>query len=249
MSAAPAPALALASPPCGDGITAPASGWTFHDPAVAAAFDAHVALSTPGYEDLQRLIGRLSSYFIHDGSAVVDYGCATGRTIAEIASQNQGRRVRYIGIDDAEPMAAQARARLASLPGVEIRSATVGASPPPSDASLLLAVYTLQFMPIAARQQALAAWRAATQPGATLIIVEKTVAEESALAIPFSDIHHDEKLEAYSAAEVIGKARSLRGVLRPLTAIANMAMLADAGWSCQRFWQHLAFVGWVCTRV
>ena len=238
-----------AVPPVGDGIAAPASGWTFHDPAVAAAFDAHVALSTPGYEDLQRLIGRLSAYFVHDGSAVVDYGCATGRTIAEIARVNQGRRVRYIGVDEAEPMAQQARERLSKTPGIEVRTASVSATLPPPDTSLLLAVYALQFMPFAARLTAIRAWHEATTPGTTLILVEKTVADDSALAVPFSDLHHDEKLEAYSPDEVIGKARSLRGILRPITASATEAMLISSGWSFQRFWQHLAFVGWVCTRL
>lgn len=221
--------------------------WTFRSDDVAAAFDEHVAMSTPGYDDLQRLVARLSTFFARDGSAAVDYGCATGRTIAEVAAANAGRRVRYIGIDESEAMVTKARERLASIAGAEVRAAAVLASPPPSDASLLFAVYVLQFMSYRDREAALSMMRRATSAGTALFLVEKTTPDDPACVVPFYDAHHEEKMEAYSAQEVMAKARALRGVLQPMSMRHTEAMLRRAGWKPQRFWQRLAFAGWVCT--
>lgn len=231
--------------PAGDGIDPPGGVWTFHSPGVASVFDSHVALSTPGYDDLQRLIARMATYFLVDGGSVVDYGCATGRTIAEIQAANPARRVRYVGVDESAPMCDQARKR---APFAEFHNLRLALFPPPPDTCLALAIYTLQFMPPADREAALRMMAGSMRTGSGLVLVEKTIADEAFFAIPFNDIHHDEKLEAYSPEEVTGKARSLRGVLRAIPSQETEAMLTAAGWRPQRFWQHLAFAGWVCTR-
>lgn len=231
----------------GDGIEAGPGAWTFRSDDVAAAFDEHVAISTPGYDDLQRLVARLSTFYLRDGSSMVDYGCATGRTIAEVSGACAGRRVRYVGVDESEAMVARARERLASVPGAEVRAASVLASPPPSDAALLTALYVLQFMPLGDRAAALSMMRRATPLGCVLVVVEKCVPDDPEHAVPFSDAHHDEKLDGgHAPAEVAAKARSLRGVLRPATILRTEEMLRAAGWRPQRFWQRLSFAGWVC---
>jgi tRNA (cmo5U34)-methyltransferase len=232
----------------GDGINAPNSGFSFHDQRVADVFDRHVALSVPEYDHVQRLIGKLSKFFLHDDAEVIDYGCATGRTIEEIARENVGRRVGYIGVDESVPMCDKARERLSSIGSTyEVVNASVVRVEPTPRTSLMVAVYVLQFMTIADRADALQ-MMAQARKGTGLILVEKTTPDEPSFAVPFSDIHHDEKLASYSPEEVIGKARSLRGVLRPMTANDTETMLRETGWKPQRFWQHLSFVGWVCTR-
>lgn len=232
----------------GDGIEAPVSGFSFHDEKVADVFDRHVALSVPEYDHIQKLIGKLSRFFLHDGAAVVDYGCATGRTIEEIAKENTGRRVKYIGVDESAPMCSKTRERLLGI-GVDFDVANVPIlfAPPSKDTALLVAVYALQFMTIADRADALR-MMAQTRKGTGLILVEKTTPDEPGFAVPFSDIHHDEKLVSYSPEEVVGKAHSLRGVLRPMTMLDTESMLRETCWKPQRFWQNLSFVGWVCTK-
>lgn len=232
----------------GDGIESPASGFSFHDQRVADVFDRHVALSVPEYDHVQRLVGKLSRFFLHDGAEVIDYGCATGRTIEDISRENAGRRVRYIGVDESAPMCAKASERLQTL-GIEfdVLNSSLMRVQPTSKTSFIVAIYALQFMTIADRADALR-MMAQARKGAGLIVVEKTTPDEPGFAVPFSDIHHDEKLATYSPEEVIGKTRSLRGVLRPMTMSDTESMLRDASWKPQRFWQNLSFVGWVCTK-
>lgn len=232
----------------GDDITPTNGGFSFHDQKVADVFNRHVALSVPEYDHVQRLVGKLSRFFLHDGAEVIDYGCATGRTIEEIAHENTGRRVRYVGVDESAPMCVKASERFRTL-GIEfdVLNSSLMRVQPTGKTSFIVAIYALQFMTIADRADALR-MMAQARKGAGLIIVEKTTPDESGFAVPFSDIHHDEKLAAYSPEEVIGKARSLRGVLRPMTMSDTESMLRDAGWKPQRFWQNLSFVGWVCTK-
>lgn len=226
----------------GNGLKA--NEWTFRSDTVASAFDNHVAMSTPGYDELQRLIGRLSTFFVRNGSVVVDYGCATGRTIAEIAAANKDTKVRYIAVDESEQMTLRATERFQGrVEGAEVRTSAILACPPPIESDLLLAVYTLMFLGFDDRKGALRMMRRAVN--AALVVVEKTVADDPSLVIPFYDTHHDEKLERFSAAEVFGKARSIRSVMRPMTMKTNENMFIEAGWRPQRFWQHLAFTGWI----
>lgn len=232
----------------GDGIESPASGFSFHDQHVANVFDRHVALSVPEYDHVQRLVGNLSMFFLHDGAEVIDYGCATGRTIEEMVHENSGRRVRYVGVDESAPMCMKASERLRTL-GIEfdVLNSSLMRVQPTSKTAFIVAIYALQFMTIADRADALR-MMAQARKGTGLVLVEKTIPDEPGFAVPFSDIHHDDKLAAYSPEEVIGKARSLRGVLRPMTMSDTESMLRDAGWKPQRFWQNLSFVGWVCTK-
>jgi trans-aconitate methyltransferase len=231
----------------GNGIRAREGGWTFKNAKVARAFDDHVALSVPDYDTMQGLVARLSTYFVREDGVVVDFGCATGRTLLDVYRANAARRPRLVGVDESAQMCERARARLATARvGGEIVTANFTTIRPPNDSCLLIAIYALQFTTFAKRLAMLQSCRESVETGTALVVVEKTVADEALFAIPFNDAHHDEKLVTFSAAEVVDKARSLRGVLRPMTTGDNERMLTSAGWTPQRFWQHLAFTGWVC---
>lgn len=233
----------------GDGIKAATGAWTFRDAGVAAAFDRHVSLSVPGYDAVQRLVARLSTYFLPDGGVHLDWGCSTGRTLTEVARANPGRRVRRVGVDESPEMVAKARERMA-VEGVEADLQTIPlASCPPDGAHLVTALYVLQFLAPAERRQALAAAYAGLREGGALVLVEKVLPDDPELCAPFQDALWDEKEEnGYTPAEVAAKARSLRGVLRPLPAGEVERALVACGFRATRFWQHLSFVGWVCLK-
>ena len=234
----------------GDGIQALPGAWTFKSEAVAAAFDRHVSLSVPEYEHVQRLVARLATYFLVYGGVHLDWGCSTGRTILEVARANPNRGVRHVGADDSQEMLRRAGERLRAE-GVEadLRALPLRLVPPPPGTCLVTALYVLQFLPPAERQNALAAAADGLSEGGALILVEKTLPNDPELCAPFQDTLWDEKAEnGYTPAEVAAKARSLRGVLRPLPAGDVEASLAECGLRATRFWQYLSFVGWVCVK-
>lgn len=232
----------------GDGIAAEPGAWSFRGPEVAAAFDRHVALSVPGYDELQRLVARLSAYFLPPGGVHVDWGCSTGRTIAEVAAANPGRGARHVGVDESAPMVERARERLAGV-RAELHALPLLTCRLPPRVHLLTALYVLQFMEPADRVEALRLAASSLAEGGALVLAEKVVPGDPELVGPFQDVLWDEKADnGYTPAEVAAKARSLRGVLRPLPAHEVERSLAAAGLRATRFWQHLSFAGWLALK-
>lgn len=230
----------------GDGIDATPKAWVFNAE-VAKTFDRHVGLSVPEYEYVQRLVARLATYYLVDDAVVVDWGCATGRTIEEVARENSHRRVRYVGVDESADMLAPARARLGERATL-IHGKLLDVVLPPRTC-LVLALWTVQFLPVHDRLRAYRAAGAALERGGAFILVEKVLPEDPALVAPFQEVLWEEKIDnGYEAGEIAAKARSLRGVLRPVTAESVERDLREAGFTVSRFWQHLLFVGWLCTK-
>lgn len=233
----------------GDGIDAPKAGFSFFGDEVAEAFDKHVATSVPEYDHVQKLVARLSTFFLVDGGVVVDWGCSTGRTIAEIAEENPSRAVRYVGVDESPEMVAKARERLRSFAGVELVTASLEDHALPDDTCLIISLYALQFLPPQRRWIAVRHAAEALERGGALILVEKVVPDDAELAAPFQEVLWEEKREAgFSAEEIFAKARSLQGKLRPVAASVVEDELRKAGLRPTRFWQHLLFAGWVAVK-
>ena len=51
--------------------------WSFKSKNVAENFDQHVRQSVPLYEEIQRMVTEMSTYFIRDGDLVLDIGAST----------------------------------------------------------------------------------------------------------------------------------------------------------------------------
>ena len=67
----------------------------------AKVFDDMLNRSVPFYEEIQRMIGEMSSDFAEEGTNIYDLGCSTGNTflfIDKLVSQD----VSFIGIDYSE---------------------------------------------------------------------------------------------------------------------------------------------------
>jgi tRNA (cmo5U34)-methyltransferase len=66
-----------------------------------ADFDAHIAASIPGYDQLGWWCEKLSRRFVQDGTRVVDVGCSTGSLLSRVRDGNRlsGRHAEFIGID------------------------------------------------------------------------------------------------------------------------------------------------------
>lgn len=244
----------------GNGIEAPKAGFSFFGDEVAEAFDKHVATSVPEYDHVQKLVARLSTFFLVDGGVVVDWGCSTGRTIYEVAKENPDRRVRYVGVDESPAMIAKARDRLlmrnpyplapgGAYPKIEFVTASLEDHAVPDDTCLVISLYALQFLPPQRRWVAIRAAAEALERGGALILVEKVVPDDAELAAPFQEVLWEEKRGAgFGPGEILEKARSLQGRLRPVAASVVEAELRVAGLRPTRFWQHLLFAGWVAVK-
>ena len=84
------------------------------NPQVAQVFDDMVSRSVPFYGEMQRMTTEVAAQFAQDGTNIYDLGCATATTLAMLDPLISSK-VRFVGIDNAQSMLDQARAKLDAL--------------------------------------------------------------------------------------------------------------------------------------
>jgi tRNA (cmo5U34)-methyltransferase len=212
----------------GDGLRAEPGSWSFGGE-VAERFDAHIARSVPYYAETHRLVEQLSDVFVSPGSRVYDLGCSTGALTARLAARHHDRTLEVIGVDREPQMVASARRRCVAFPSVTIVDADL-ASFDLLSADLVVAHYTLQFMTAAGRRHVVERAARALDGGGAFLLFEKVKSSDAQFdALMIEQYHEWKRSQGYTDAEIGAKARSLEGVLEPLTPEQNRDMLRAAG--------------------
>jgi tRNA (cmo5U34)-methyltransferase len=209
-----------------------------------------LARSIPQYGAMREAVFDLASRFVQPQTAVVDLGCSRGEALAPFV-QTFGDANRFIGVEVSPPMLAAARERFADATGVvEIRDLDLRTSYPPEPASVTLAVLTLQFTPVDQRHRIAQAVFAHTLPGGAFVLVEKVRAAGTTVDELFVDRYHAMKARhGYTTEQIERKRLALEGVLIPMTARENEALLEAAGFrQVECFWRWLNFAGWLAVR-
>jgi tRNA (cmo5U34)-methyltransferase len=227
------------------GVPAPRGRWEFNE-AVAAKFDEHVRRSVPDYEAIQYTAAALCDWFAPDGGRVVDFGCATGQTLGIINGQNRTKSLFLNGVDASEAMLAKAR---------ETRAANIifeqGTLPEwlahSHGFNFGIALYTLQFLEPHKRRRFLQLASEKIHGGGGLFIVEKVFASTPHFHDLTTQLYTEMKLtNGLTPEEVQAKARSLRGVMHPLTVAENEESFRAAGFSrIELIYRRLSFAGWI----
>lgn len=210
----------------GDGIAAASGGWTFGS-ATPAAFDSHVVRSIPLYRETHELVLELAEAVVRQGGRCYDLGCSTGALTVQLAERLAPRGATVIGIDREPGMVTRATARAGGVATFEVGDLESVELEP---ASLLVALYTLQFVPVAARLRVARRLHDALEPGGALVLFEKIRGASGREEGLFGDLYRDwKRRQGFEDAEISAKAQSLRGVLDAQTSAENAAMLRRAG--------------------
>lgn len=228
----------------------PHGKWTF-DANVTDVFSDMLRRSIPDYDTMRRLVFDLGSAFVQDRTDIVDLGCSRGDGLVPFIDRH-GARNRYIALDESGPMVNACRERFKGWINnglLDVRRHDLRHGLPPLMPSLILSVLTLQFVPIECRQRVIADAFEILRPGGAMILVEKVLGSDAAADRLFVDAYYSMKrANGYSADDIDAKRVSLQGVLVPLTADANAAMLRAEGFRVQQFWQALNFAGWLAIK-
>ena len=217
--------------PVGDDLDVGNANWRFRGE-VVEKFDAHVAKSVPLYYQGHDLICQLSDYFIKDGSTCYELGCSTGELTLKLAERNKHREnVRFIGVDVEPEMVelAMSKARNKGIENVsfEVDDAVLMKMEP---ADFVVSYYTIQFIRPSVRQELFNKIYNALQWGGAFLLFEKVRANDARFQDIMTGLYTDFKLEqGYSAEEIVGKSRSLKGVLEPFSTQGNLDLLTRAG--------------------
>jgi tRNA (cmo5U34)-methyltransferase len=231
----------------GDGISAGNGRWTFKG--VADTFEDHIERSVPGYREGHDLIARLSDWFLYDGATALEIGCSTGALTRRLAQWHRDLDARFVGIE-VDPGMIEAAQRLA---GKDPRIEFVIDDAVRADlgrASLVSSYYTIQFIHPARRQTMFDNVYAALDWGGAFIMFEKVRGPDARFQDILSTLYTDFKLErGFSEVEIIGKTRSLKGVLEPFSTQANFDLLQRAGFKdVMVVWKELCFEGFLAIK-
>lgn len=227
--------------------TVPEGSWIFDDN-VTKVFDNMLARSIPGFEDMRSLTTQLACKYALANSYIVDLGCSRGGSLAPIV-ELLGSRNKYLGIEISDSMRIAAQDRFKNLKDINIQIVDMDlrVSFPKVDASIILSVLTIQFIPIEYRQQILASAYENLRPGGAIVLVEKILGSNAHLNSTFVDLYYGMKgRNGYTEEQINTKRKSLEGVLVPVTAAWNEQLLKDAGFvHVECFWRNLNFAGWI----
>jgi len=227
----------------------PEDRWVF-DESVADCFEDMLSRSIPQHDEMRRLVGNVGGVGVADGTLVVDLGCSLGQAIVDVrrVALSRGINAVYHGLETSAPMLDRAKARFDSV-DVFVTNEDVRTWNG-DNCSVVLAVLTLQFIPINYRQQIIRNVFESLNPGGRFVLVEKVLGEGAQVDdLMVAHYHHNKLQQGYSRQAVRAKAESLEGVLVPVTAGMNESMLRRAGFrEVDCFWRWMNFAAWVAIK-
>lgn len=228
----------------------PDGAWEF-DANVTACFEDMLRHSIPQYDVMRETVHKLVGKYRQRLTAIVDLGASRGDGLAPMISE-WGAYNQWVAVEVSEPMLAVLRDRFkgyidASV--VQVLDTDLTEAFPPVDASVVLSILTLQFIPIECRQQLLQRAYDSLRPGGALIVVEKVLGDTSAIDDVMVELYYNFKAQHYTQEEIARKRMSLRGVLVPLTAEWNVQLLRRVGFKqVDCFWRWMNFAGWLAVK-
>lgn len=216
--------------------------WKFNQE-VTDIFEDMLQRSIPQLDVMRNTVTDIVQEYAQTDTWVVDLGCSRGDALVPII-ERLGSSHMYAGIEVSEPMYKAAKKRLQNKAIIDQRDLRYGI--PHYDSSVVLSVFTLQFIPINYRQELLKQVYDSLRPGGILILVEKILGATSNINnLMVKQYHSLKHANGYSYEEIDRKALMLEGVLVPVTAKWNEELLRQAGFESDCFWRWMNFAGWV----
>ena len=233
----------------GEGITVGNASWSFGGK-TAEVFAEHVRRSVPMYEVGHNLVCQLSDFFVHPDSLVYELGCSLGELLQRLVERHQHHSgSRWVGIDIEPDMVQRAREAVRGKAHVSIEVADVVLFDL-EKTDLVVAYYCLQFVPPRHRQEVINKIYQALNWGGAFIWFEKVRGPDARFQDILSALYVDYKLEQkYTPEEIVGKSRSLKGVLEPFSTQGNIDLLRRAGFSdVMTVFKYVCFEGFLAIK-
>lgn len=224
------------------------------DRAVAEVFDDMVARSVPFYAEQQHMVVELVRRYWQPGTVVVDLGCSTGTTLVNVCAAIDAAL--GVGVDNSAPMLERAAARIeAGELGDRIRLVVADLADDPArlpldGASVVIMLWTLQFVDPVQRERLLRCIHDRLTPGGALILAEKILPRDSRADQLFVELYHElKRRNHYSDTEITRKRDALEKILVPLRIDENLALLRRSGFAvAEPFFQWYSFASFLCLK-
>jgi tRNA (cmo5U34)-methyltransferase len=198
-------------------------------------FDEHIAQSIPNYHTLTEAICDLSTYFITEDTQVIDLGCSTGKLLEKLP--HRGKKV---GIDIADNLLPESHDETFYIRQDLKALDNFGKS------SLILSIFTLQFIPYENRPNILSNIYESLIEGGAFIWAEKVREEDGKLEQAINGAFFDFKRKAFTPEQILNKERDLRPMMKVNSSIRNQILAKNAGFTVgTMFWKFYNFEAWL----
>jgi tRNA (cmo5U34)-methyltransferase len=202
-------------------------------------FDDHIAKSIPNYHLLNDSVRDLATFYAKEDFSIVDLGCSTGKLLESIPFEGA-----KLGIDISDNLLPDSHDNVEFV-RKDLRAFKnlrgLGATP-----SLVISLFTLQFLPLADRPNILSLVYDELAEGGAFIWAEKVHEESGELERVMNSAYYDFKRLHFSASEIMKKERDLRPIMQTNTSTRNLIMAENAGFTVgTMFWKFYNFEAWL----
>jgi tRNA (cmo5U34)-methyltransferase len=233
----------------GHGIEADNASWSFGEN-VPETFVEHIRQSVPFYDEGHELVCQLSDFFCGKDSLCYELGASTGELLRKLAVHHERKpNIRWVGIDVEPAMVKRAQEHCSGLANVTVVGDDARVHPF-EQADLIVAYYTMQFVPPRDRQALFDRIYQSLHWGGAFILFEKVRGPDARFQDIITSLYADFKSKnGISADEILAKNRSLKGVLEPFSTDGNLGLLQRAGFSdVMSVFRYLCFEGFLAIK-
>lgn len=200
-------------------------------------FDRHISLSIPSYEYLTRMIMQFSEYFLEEGKDVLDIGCSTGKHL-KLMKKIKG--VRYVGVDNSSLCPPITECQHILFEKLDASDLFIEEN----SHSLILSIFTLQFMDSTRRARTLERVKKGLCSGGAFIVAEKVFCETGKIQSIVDSAHREVKADNFTSDEIMKKEWQLRQNMKIKTESELMIELLEIG-DVQQIWRAFNFVAYL----
>ena len=215
-------------------------------------FDDMIQRSVPMYAEIIRRQAAMIATIGQPGIRIYDLGCSTGNLARTLCDRMPAGAFELIAVDASQPMLDISVQRLQAIGRhndvthvkADIRRIAM------QSAGVVVANFTLQFIPPADRETLLKHCHDCLAPGGILLFSEKIVHTDPELSALQEDFYYRfKKANGYSELEISQKREALENVLVPETVGVHQDRLRRCGFSANDLWlKWFNFCSWICKR-
>ncbi len=217
---------------------------------VISAFQPHIERSIPFYHEGHALICQLSDFFALPDSVIYELGCSTGVLLRRLFEHNKHKKnIQWIGLDKEEGMVNFARQSGDAEEGLAFFCEDI-LNYGYVKADMFIAYYTMQFIEERHRQALFDTLYERLNWGGAVILFEKVGAPDARFQDMMSCLYREYKeANGFTAAEVLNKEQSLKGILRPFSSQGNTDLLRRAGFTdIMTIMKYVSFEGFLAIK-
>ncbi|MDP2842278.1 MAG: methyltransferase domain-containing protein [Acetobacterium sp.] len=187
--------------------------------------------SVPYYTDMHDIISNYIKLHPKEKSIITDIGGATGYGIREINTKIGSYHPTFYYVDNSKDMCTQAQLECCEIDNIHYLCGNlIDIELPNSD--IILAVFTLQFIPIPMRKHCLEKIYSALPSGGLFFLSEKICSPYQDIESNFIELHQDIKTKnGFTDEEIIRKKESLIDVMWTLPLDEYISELSIIGFS------------------